>query len=60
MITNYKINKNEMIINFNLKNFKSFKSFYLHITELLNKNKVKFYNRIPARYSKTNQTSIRS
>ena len=43
MITNYKINKNEMIINFKLKNFKSFKSFYLPITELLNKNKVKFY-----------------
>ena len=43
MITNYKINKNEMIINFNLKNFKSFKSFYLPITNLLNKNKIKFY-----------------
>ncbi len=43
MITNYKINKNEIIINFNLKNFKSFKSFYLPITNLLNKNKIKFY-----------------
>ena len=43
MITNYKINKNEIIINFNLKNFKSFKSFYLPISNLLNKNKIKFY-----------------
>lgn len=43
MITNYKINKNEIVINFNLKNFKSIKSFYTPINELINNKKIKFY-----------------
>lgn len=43
MITNYKINKNEIVINFTLKNFKSIKSFYTPINELINNKKIKFY-----------------
>ena len=43
MITNYKINKNEIVINFTLKKFKSIKSFYTPINELINNKKIKFY-----------------
>ena len=39
MIIHYKINKNEIIVNFNLKSFNNFKIIYKLITKLLIKNK---------------------
>lgn len=43
MITNYKINKNEIVVNFNFKKFKNINCFYKPINELINNNKTKFY-----------------